>query len=304
LRETPLPADLETPAERSLKREHAHLPLVTMLGFTQWSLGCFIVLLLLSLRTTRTSGSSSLLFAGLTVIGMSTVLAGIGASLLHLGRPLHAWKAFLGLQTSWLSREIVVFGGYMFASLAWTLWFLGSDLSGVPPAGNEVALAAVVTSGLAAVFCSIMVYVDTRRSFWRWSLTAPKFVGTALLLGFGTGFLLSERDATCTAGFIIVSVGKLAFEAGFLLVHTRNKDRSPDRRSALVMFRACGRTLAWRFIAGLIGGLVIPILALGAVASLNLKLAAFGLALFGEILERILFFEAVTPDRMPGIAQR
>jgi formate dehydrogenase iron-sulfur subunit len=304
LRKTPLPADLETPPERAIKREHAHAPLVAMLSLTQWSLGCFLILLILNPGTLRTNGSSSLPFIALAVIGAFTVLAGIGASLFHLGRPWHAWKAFLGFRTSWLSREIVVFGGYGTVSLVWSIWFLRPDLLGISPAWGQLALAAVVTSGMAAVYCSIMVYVDTRRPFWRWSLTAPKFMGTALLLGFGTGFLVSDRDPLLAAGFALVSAIKLGFEINFLLVHARSSDRSPDRRSTLVMFRACGRTLAWRLMAGTIGGVVIPILALNAVTSFNLKLAALGLAVFGEILERVLFFEAVIPGRMPGIAQR
>jgi formate dehydrogenase iron-sulfur subunit len=309
LRQTPLPAGLETPPERSIKREHAHLPLVAMLSLTQCSLGCFVVLLIQSLLTGGSvSGSAALhgltpvLALSLTVTGVLTLLAGIGASLLHLGRPFQAWKAFLGFRTSWLSREIVLFGGYAFASVAWSIWFFQTDLSGVSPPLIRLMLTALVVLGLVAVYCSIMVYVDTRRAFWRWSLTAPKFAGTVLLLGLSAGFLFCDRDPMITTGLVAVSVIKLAFEAGFLLIHARSTDRSPNKRSASVMLRACSRTVIWRFIFGVLGGVVIPVLALGSVVPLNLKMAALGLCLLGELLERILFFEAVIPDRMPGIA--
>jgi DMSO reductase anchor subunit len=149
-----------------------------------------------------------------------------------------------------------------------------------------------------------MVYVDTRRAFWRWSLTAPKFAATTLLLGLATGFLFSGRDQIVTVGLLTVSLFKLALEAGFLLVHARNNDRSPNKRSASVMTRACSRTLAWRFILGVVGGITIPVLALGSALPPSVKAIALGLCLVGEILERMLFFEAVTPDRMPGIALR
>ena len=43
-------------------------------------------------------------------------MLGMGASLFHLGRPLYAFRAFIGIFTSWLSREIVCFGA--FAGLA------------------------------------------------------------------------------------------------------------------------------------------------------------------------------------------
>jgi formate dehydrogenase iron-sulfur subunit len=124
------------------------------------------------------------------------------------------------------------------------------------------------------------------------------------LLGLGTGFLFSDRDQIVTVGLLMVSLFKLALEAGFLLVHARNNDRSPNKRSALVMTRACSRTLAWRFISGVVGGIIIPVLALGSALPLSVKVIALGLCLVGEILERMLFFEAVTPDRMPGIALR
>ena len=316
LRETPLPSDLETPPEHAIKREHMHWPLVAMLSLTQWSVGCFVVLLMRSLWGMWTSGSSTGLvdvssIAPATeevlpvfVTGLLTVIAGVGASLFHLGRPLHAWKAFLGFRTSWLSREIVGFGAYAFACLASSIWLLPADMAPFLPPLRGFALAALVVLGIGALYCSIMVYVDTRRAFWRWSLTAPKFAATTLLLGLGTGFLFSGRDQVVTVGLPMVSVFKLALEAGFLLVHARNNDRSRNKRSALVMTRACSRTLAGRFTFGVGGGIIIPVLALGFALPLSLKVIALGLCLAGEVLERVLFFEAVTPERMPGIALR
>jgi Fe-S-cluster-containing dehydrogenase component/DMSO reductase anchor subunit len=316
LRETPLPSDLETPPERAIRREHVHWPLVAMLSLTQWSVGCFVVLFMRSLWSMWTNGSSSgsidlvdlSSIASATeevlpffVTGLLTVLAGIGASLFHLGRPLHAWKAFLGFRTSWLSREIVVFGAYAFACLAWSIWLLPAHLAPFLSPLRGFALAALVVLGIGALYCSIMVYVDTRRAFWRWSLTAPKFAGTTLLLGLGTGFLFSDRDQIVTVALLTVSLFKLAFEAGFLVVHARNNDRSPNKRSVLVVTRACSRTLAWRFIFGVVGGIIIPVLALGFALPLSIKVIALGLCLVGEILERVLFFEAVIPERMPGI---
>ena len=48
-------------------------------------------------------------------MAFSNTLA-LGASTMHLGRPLDAWRSFVGLKTSWPSREIIVFG--VFAMLA------------------------------------------------------------------------------------------------------------------------------------------------------------------------------------------
>ena len=43
-------------------------------------------------------------------------LFALGSSILHLGRPQYAFRAVLGLKTSWLSREILSFG--LFAGTA------------------------------------------------------------------------------------------------------------------------------------------------------------------------------------------
>jgi formate dehydrogenase iron-sulfur subunit len=306
LRETPLPPDVKTPPERSFAPEHVHSPLVAMLSLTQWSVGCFLMLFLRSLRISGSS-SGSTEFTGLlplTALGVLTVIAGIGASLFHLGRPLHAWKAFLGFRTSWLSREILVFGAYGFASLALGI---GSLVAGSAPVWHEielVAVAVVAVLGAVAVYCSIMVYVDTRRAFWRWSLTSPKFIGTALILGLASAFLFSSRDPGIAAALAAISVAKLGFEGGFLYAQARRAEWSPDKRSALVMLRACRRTTVWRFICGAIGGIIIPLLELAWDVPINLKVAALSLCIAGEILERSLFFTAVTPDRMPGISPK
>ena len=45
----------------------------------------------------------------LLVLGTAIFNAGMLAAVFHLGQPLKAWRFFLGLKTSWLSREILAF---------------------------------------------------------------------------------------------------------------------------------------------------------------------------------------------------
>src|SRR5258708_30734335 len=95
--------------------EHAHLPLVVMLVLTQLSVGAFCTAMILRLFF------PSSLFRELTplhsLVALLLGFLGFGASALHLGRPLYAWRAFIGLKTSWLSREIIVFGLYAILAL-------------------------------------------------------------------------------------------------------------------------------------------------------------------------------------------
>ncbi len=93
LPENLLPADAGEP-----KVQPAHWPLVIMLTLTQASYG-------LSLSAPFTAP----LFGYAALLLSSVGLAAAGA---HLGRPLRAWRIFLGLRRSWLSREAVLFGGW------------------------------------------------------------------------------------------------------------------------------------------------------------------------------------------------
>ena len=105
--------------------------------------------------------------------------AGLAACMLHLGRPAGAWRFFLGLRTSWMSREILAFG--LFAGAA----FVATALCWAVP-GSSFALtglAGAAAMGLLAVFTSVMIYADTRRAFWALPLTAARFYGTSILLG-------------------------------------------------------------------------------------------------------------------------
>ena len=109
-----LPANLAPADAHTLRPAHSHPSLVAMLVLTQLSVGAFCLETLL-----RTLFPANLMMhlSGLhSLVALAVGLLALGTSTLHLGRPLVAWRAVLGLRTSWLSREIVVFG--LFAGLA------------------------------------------------------------------------------------------------------------------------------------------------------------------------------------------
>jgi len=155
-----VPMNTEAADQSALKPEHAHLPLVFMLVFTQFSAGFFAGNFLL--------GNSSLARS----IAFAAMVVGLGASVLHLGRPLGAWRAFLGLRRSWLSREIVAFGGFSLVAAAYTFGVL-AEFSGP---------LAVIT-GMFGVLTSVMIYHDTQRAFWYFPISAVRFFGTSFGLG-------------------------------------------------------------------------------------------------------------------------
>ncbi|MEY2598307.1 MAG: hypothetical protein RLZZ142_566, partial [Verrucomicrobiota bacterium] len=128
--------------------EEPHYPLVWMLGLTQMALGMECVAFWLGML----GESGKALWVGRLAAGM--LLAGLGGSVLHLGRPLGAWRFFLGLRTSWMSREILAFHVAVPA-------VLGSAWAG----GDTARLVAIGLLGVA-VWTSAMIYADTRRPGW------------------------------------------------------------------------------------------------------------------------------------------
>jgi DMSO reductase anchor subunit len=174
----------------------------------------------------------------------------------------------------------------------------------------------VAASGLAGVFCSMMIYRDTRRSFWRTTLTAPKFFGTALSLGSAT--IISTMTAQSLVvpaiaahsafhrvihllcGFLAVTMmAKLLWELAVFL-HLNEPGWTSMKRTALLMSRALRRATIARFIFGALGGVVLPVLVLfGSLGPVGI-IGIFVFSLLGELLERYLFFTAVIPLKMPG----
>ena len=134
-------------------------------------MGAFAVLWLLDLLGRGT---------GLTIAALASLgLAGIslGASTLHLGRPIYAWRALKGLRRSWLSREVLTLSLFAGAASA----FAGMLLFDLP--GRGVVGMLTFVAGLAGVTCSARIYVVRARPAWFSGYTLAEFYSTALLLG-------------------------------------------------------------------------------------------------------------------------
>jgi len=246
------------------------------------------------------------------LLGVATTLlsAGLVASFFHLGRPAGAWRAFLGLRTSWLSREILAFGFFaLFGSLA---FFAAATATPALP----WLLPPAVLAGWTAVLCSVMVYADTGREPWRLTVTAPKFIGTAFTLGsvlalaLGT---LSDAPAERVAGLCLASIASGLFKLAAdhrPLRHLHDDDFSPLHKTALLQAGRFGGLDRTRAACTWLGAVVLPawiaIATAGAAMHPGLPLVRSGtllaalLALAGEWLERYLFFVTVQPRRMPG----
>ena len=93
-------------------------------------------------------------FVGMS-IGLGLVGAGLLSSLLHLGHPERAWRAFSQWRTSWLSREgvaaVISFCPGLALMYAWIMGETSQSLFQL--LGWATAIMAVVT-----VYCTAMIY--------------------------------------------------------------------------------------------------------------------------------------------------
>jgi Fe-S-cluster-containing dehydrogenase component/DMSO reductase anchor subunit len=287
----PLPADLAPSDASTVREQPAHWPLVWMLVLTQLGVGASAAALFSSSR------------GALMIVASAATVLGLVASVAHLGQPLKAWRSFLGLRRSWLSREIVAFG--IFAALVslatWRVWIHSAS------SATTLLLSVTTAVGVVAVLCSAFVYRATRRVFWRGAFIT--FFLTAALLGTAawttiapTAFLLSL--------LAILAASKLAVEMKTLR-HGDDEvvdDVSPrpgefDRwslaQTAGLLRGRFALLMRCRLACLITGGLALPLISLINFSPI-FAISSFALCFAGEIIERYLFFRAVVPPRMPG----
>jgi formate dehydrogenase iron-sulfur subunit len=314
-----LPRNLLPADYHSVKREHAHWPLIVMLVLTQLSVGGFLIDFVM--RMVQGVGT---LAAARSATALAFAVIAMAASVFHLGRPRFAYRAILGLRTSWLSREILAFTLFTGVAVAYSaLTFFRARQN---PQAMEIFLGVGVAGfGLAGIACSVMVYAVTRRTFWNASSTALKFLLTTTVLGaaatLATSLAAAVWPGATSSGdvmdaygqplclLLVVSMAAKLVVEGAVFRHLRQKQASALRRSAELMRGELVAVVQSRFICGFVGGIALPcmLLQIGFAPPDNSRLliglvaiALFAACLAGELLERYLFFTAVSQPKMPG----
>jgi DMSO reductase iron-sulfur subunit len=262
--------------------EHPHWPLVFMLVLTQLSVAAFGALWLLDWFG---QGQSLAIAAigSLALAGMS-----LGASTLHLGRPVYAWRALKGLRRSWLSREVLTLSLFAGAANAFAamLWF------NLPMRG--VAGVFTLLAGIAGVTSSARIYLVRARPAWFSGYTLAEFYFTGLLLGPLFVEMLNGGGPTW------LRVAGVAGGAGQLI--TQLLKFFWLSRSEVFELRASSLLLSGRFknlFLTRLGILVAAGVLMSWVARHGWPLAiAFIAALGGEWLGRYLFFVSVVPKNI------
>lgn len=256
------------------------LPLVFFTVLCQWGIGGIIALTLYRLRPASQMSVGQLKYL---VLGLWLVeVVGSSLSLLHLGSPLGAYRAVLGLPHSWLSREVIAFivvNISLFLLLA-ACWLRPQKTAWITALGGVTSVL-----GIAAILVSAQIYYQmVSHPLWHTPLTQLAFLSTALLLGFATlGIYLS------CCGLPVTRTVRYGLLAGCLFLLATLMGRYQIAGAS-----AQGIMLWWQLVGSMVVGSML-FAALNRRTRLPPSIAVIvgGALVSGEIVGRMLFYHNV-----------
>lgn len=277
-----LPPDTRKVDLNRVRPEHPHWPLVFMTVLTQLSVGAFATIWLLQIFGQQ----ARLNIAALVSLAVGALA--LGASALHLGRPIHAYRALRMWKRSWLSREVLLFG--LFAKIA----FAYAVLLWLRLAGSSLVGAFTVLAGIAGVTASACIYLVRPRPAWRSKHTVAEFYLAAALLGplLVANMGLGARPWLVRAAVVAGGLQLLNLTAKFLWFVS--SDIFELKASARLLSAQLRSLLLLRCALLVAGGIVLPLQSHAAISIAGALVTAFA----GEILGRYLFFVSVVPKNM------
>ncbi|MDT8405179.1 dimethyl sulfoxide reductase anchor subunit family protein [Sulfuriflexus sp.] len=263
-----------------------------------------------------------------SVIAVAFLIAGLIASVFHLGHPERAWRAATCWRTSWLSREVIilptvigavsVYGGLH--ALGWDLGIIGVETGVRGDLTLLIGLGGVLATFLLFI-CTAMIYACIK-FLQEWA--SPLTVINYILLGTASGFTLATAFASYQApdlvnfygGWaIIITVTALVTRAASLIRNSRLRPKSSLQtaigvRHTRIKQGSMGfmggsfntreyfhgasvfvfRFIKWIFLALTF---VVPVILLGAGMKTDTStflMAAFIVQYIGLIAERWFFF--------------
>ncbi len=277
-----LPPDTRKVDLNRVKPEHPHWPLVVMTVLTQLSVGAFATIWLLQML-----GQPARLNIAALVSLMVGCLA-LGASTMHLGRPIHAYRALKMWKRSWLSREVLLFGCFSQIS------FLYAGLLWLNLPGSKVVGALTSLAGIAGVTASACIYLVRPRPAWNSKHTLGEFYLAGVLLGpllaanIGVG---ARRGLTM---MIVTASAAQLLNLALKFFWLASSDTFELKATARLLSMQLRSLLMVRSALLVLGGIVLPLYSTTAIVTA----AALGLAFCGEVAGRYLFFVSVVPKNM------
>ncbi len=225
------------------------------------------------------------------LVASAAAVAGLLASLSHLGHPLQAWLALTNVRTSWLSREVVL--AVLFAVTGATFTALLRSGS-APGLVREFLCVLAVVLGIACVFAMSRLYMVPAQPAWNRVATPVTFFATTLLLGSAVVIAtLAARPVGVASPLVLIAIALLVVQVLLIPAHLAALVREP---AAAISAGSVGHTAAWLaagralaavaaivFLVGMLRGMAGAISPAAAIATLVLVFVS-------ELLGRLLFY--------------
>lgn len=290
-----VPIETLAASDQRVRPEHPHWPLIALTMLTQIALGAVAATIVAAMfvggRHPDALTGGALCAAGAGALAM-------GVSLLHLGRPIQAWRALRNLRTSWLSREVALFGLFSAGAIGYAaMWFAGAP--------TLLVGLATVGVGTAGVYASGRLYLVPARPVWNSPRTLVAFFATTMATGPIVVLMAVERSALPRLGEAVLLVAATAGTVAQLFVYEALVNRVADRGER--EYRGTARLLfehfRWLFFLRVaLAGVACALLALAAFSGATALIlgGAFLAAAIGELIGRYLFYVTVTPMSTAG----
>jgi DMSO reductase anchor subunit len=282
-----MPPDIKKADSWRVRPEHPHWPLVFMLVLTQLSVGSLVVIWLVQMLG-KFQGLGITALGALTVAGVA-----LSASTLHLGRPIHAYRALKMWKRSWLSREILMFSGFagMATAYAGSLRF---HLRMSPALGLLTALA-----GAAGITASACIYIVRARPAWNSKHTVAEFFLTGALLGPLFAATIGVPGGRWLVITVVMATAGQMLNQRVKFLRLTASESFEMQASAKLLSTTLKIKFLVRFALLIGGGIVLPLFASELFAAERWGMGlGLVVALAGEFLGRYLFFVSVVPKNM------
>ena len=227
-------------------------------------------------------------------------IAGVIASLTHLGYPLNALKTMGNLGNSWLSREILLTAGFGVAGIA-SVVLERQEVGSAQTRNGWAALTSLL--GLGLIFVMSMIYRTTAFPAWAHVSTTLTFYATAGLIGTAVVFAgqccrKDGEEPQGMAGLVIGAVASLAVQVAAIAAQGAYLGTAgPEAQATAAMMTGEWSALYWGQIVLLVVGAAICMPLAWRRVALK-KFAAMpqfagvlvALVAVGELMGRVVFY--------------
>lgn len=227
-------------------------------------------------------------------------VAGVIASLTHLGYPLNALKTMSNLGTSWLSREILLTALFGVAGIGSVL-LERQAVGSVQTRNGWAALTSLL--GLGLIFVMSMIYRSTAFPAWEHVSTTLIFFATAGLIGTAVVFAgqcarKGDEEPKGLTGLVVGAAAALAVQVAAIALHgVYLGTAGPEAHATAALMSDSWSVLYWGQILCLVvgAGICMPLAWQRVVQKKLASLPQFAGALvalvaLGELAGRVVFY--------------